>query len=67
MDSKVLDILEEYLAWEKMKESKKYSSLAQEEKDELRLCYDGDAAYYYKTLGIEKDRALCADTIISSR
>lgn len=35
------------------------------EKDELRLEYDNDAKYYFRDIGLSKDEALKADTIIS--
>jgi hypothetical protein len=61
----VLKILEDYLAWEKLKQQKNYDRLSQETKDELRLENDNDAKYYYEILGSTKEKALCADTIIS--
>lgn len=61
----VLKILEDYLAWEKLKQQKNYDRLSQKEKDELRLENDNDAKYYYETLGLTKEKALYADTIIS--
>ena len=62
MENCVLKILEDYLDWEKLKKQKNYHRLSQKEKDKLRLKYDNDAKYYYKTL---PEEALCADTIIS--
>ncbi len=65
MESYVLKILENYLAWEKLKQLKNYNRLSQKEKDELRLENDNDAKYYYKIIGLTKEKALYADTIIS--
>lgn len=39
--------------------------LSQKEKDELRLKNDNDAKYYYEMIGLTKEKALYADTIIS--
>lgn len=61
----VLKILEDYLAWEKLKQQKNYDRLSHKEKDELRLENDNDAKYYYEILGLTKEKALYADTIIS--
>ena len=65
MNNSVLNILKQYLDWEKSKEKKDYDNLTWEKKDELRLQNDNDAMYYYKTVRLAKDKALCADTIIS--
>lgn len=61
----VLKILEDYLALEKLKQQKNYNRLLQNSKDELRLENDNDAKYYYEIVGLSKEKALCADTIIS--
>lgn len=65
MENYVLTILEDYLAWEKLKQKKAYNRLSYKEKDELRLEYDSDAKYYYEMVGLPKEKALYADTIIS--
>ena len=65
MENCVLMILEDYLAWEKLKQQKVYARLSKKEKDELRLEYDNDAKYYYEIIGLTKEKALYADTIIS--
>lgn len=65
MENCVLKILEDYLAWEKLKQQKDYERLSQKEKDELRLEYDNDAKYYYEIIGLSKEKALHADMIIS--
>lgn len=65
MESYVLKILEDYLAWEDLKEQKKYHELTRNEKDELRLENDYDAKYFYKIEGLTKENALYADTVIS--
>lgn len=61
----VLQILENYLAWEVVKQQKNYPILTQKEKDKLRLQYDNDAKYYYEVIGLAAEKALYADTIIS--
>ena len=65
MEDFVLNILESYLKWEKKKIEINYDSLSQDRKNELRLEYDDDAKYYHKIVGLEKEEALYADTIIS--
>lgn len=61
----VIKILEDYLAWEKLKKQKGYDNLSWNEKDNLRLQNDNDVKYYYEEVELEKDEALKADTIIS--
>lgn len=61
----VLNVLEQYLAWEKIKEANNYDNLTQKKKDELRLQNDNDAMYYSQIVGLTNDKALYADTIIS--
>lgn len=65
MESHVLKILEDYLAWEELKAHKKYHELTFSEKDELRLENDYDAKYFYKIERLTKENALYADTVIS--
>lgn len=65
MKDSVLNILESYLVWERKKIEIKYDNLSQNCKDGLRLKYDNDAKYYYEIVGLPKDKALYADTIIS--
>lgn len=65
MESHTLKILKEYLSCEEEKLKVGYNTLSYEEKDEFRLKYDNDAKYYYKKLGVSKEHALLADTIIS--
>src|SRR5690554_3618359 len=65
MESCVLKILEDYLAWEELKKEKKYDELTPNEKDKLRLDNDYDARYYHKIEGLTEENALYADTIIS--
>lgn len=65
MENCVLKILEDYLAWDKLKQQKDYDRISQKEKDELRLEYDNDAIYYYEIIGLTKEKALYADMIIS--
>lgn len=65
MENCVLKILEEYLDWEKLKQQKDYERLPQKEKDDLRLEYDNDVKCYYEIVGLTKEEALKADTIIS--
>lgn len=61
----VIKILEDYLAWEELKQEKNYDKLSYDVKDILRLQNDNDAKYYYEECKIEKAEALKADTIIS--
>lgn len=61
----VLKILEDYLAWEELKQQKRYNYLSWNEKDNLRLQNDNDVKYYYEEVKLEKAEALKADTIIS--
>lgn len=61
----VIKILENYLAWEELKQQKSYDKLSWNEKNNLRLQNDNDAKYYYEKGKIEKEEALKADTIIS--
>lgn len=57
MGNAVINILEQYLEWENVKQEKGCS-------DALRLKYDNDAKYYLEK-GYSKEKALHADTIIS--
>jgi len=59
----VIKILENYLAWEELKQQKSYDKLSWNEKNNLRLQNDNDAKYYYEKGKIEKEEALKADTI----
>lgn len=57
MESTVIEIINEYLEVENVKQQRGYS-------DDLRLEYDNDARYYLDK-GYSKEEALHADTIIS--
>lgn len=61
----VINILEDYLKFGKLKNKLEFDSLSSEEKADLRLKNDEDADYYYNQIGLEKEEALKADTIIS--
>lgn len=69
--SSIIEILDDYLEWEKIKAEKRYDQLSSKERDELRLKYDKDAKYYKsqinKDTGLKytDEDALFADTIIS--
>ena len=65
MDCIVLKIIESYLDWEKLKEREAYNNLLPCEKDELRLENDNDAKYYHEVMGLSKEQALYADTLVS--
>lgn len=65
MKDYVLSILEGYLEWEKLKQRQNYNRLPQNLKDDLRIKHDNDAKYYYEKVGLSKEKALHADTIIS--
>lgn len=61
----VVEILNDYLKWEKLKQQLGYDNLSREEQDDLRLRNDNDARYYFEVVGLEKNEALKADTIVS--
>ena len=60
----LIQIIKQYLAWEKIKEEKKYNDLLKPDRDNLRLEYDEDAKYYLSQ-GYTQQESLYADTIIS--
>ncbi len=61
----VMEILQEYLKWEELKEKKNYDKLSSKEKDDLRLENDRDAMFYYKEQKMPRDEALRGDTMVS--
>ncbi len=65
MADSVEKILEQYLAWEELKQNINYDNLSWDKKDNLRLQNDNDAKYYYEVAKKQKAEALKADTIIS--
>lgn len=65
MSESVIEILEGYLALEKLKQEINYKILSWTQKDEFRLKNDNDAKFYYVECELEKNEALKADTIIS--
>ena len=65
MGESVIDILEGYLALEKLKQEINYKYLSWKQKDEFRLENDNDAKFYYEECKLEIHKALKADTIVS--
>lgn len=61
----VIEILEGYLEFEKLKVNIDYNNLSWDKKRDLRLEFDNDAAYFYRQVGLKREEALKADTIIS--
>lgn len=63
----IIVILGDYLKWEKLKQRVGYDDeeFLQKDRDNLRLKYDDDAKYYYEEVGLDKEEALKADTIVS--
>ncbi len=60
----VEEIIDYFIAYQKMVESVDYEKKSQDEKNALRLQYDEDARYY-KSIGYEDAEALHADVLFS--
>lgn len=65
VENSVLGILNDYLSWEELKEKMEYENCPRNEKDDIRLENDNDAKYYFEEIGLSREEALNADTIIS--